>query len=188
CRDKAIEELAFAYAAEPGSALPATCPYLAELVAWSVHIQIILEELPELRRAILADGVDGASTRSNSERFVKQYSSLVDDIERLHTHAALTHHTVDIGLKALLAFDRAGIGREPLGEEAASDQMIRTAATAAATAMTVVDSDNLGVKAVRPVTRSLRGLVLLPYWAILGLTRGGQLARFLGQFGLAAGA
>ncbi|WP_165961018.1 patatin-like protein [Actinocrispum wychmicini] len=187
CRDNAIDELTFAYAAEPGSALPATCPYLAELVAWSLHIQVVLQELPEVRRAVLADGVDGASTRSNSARFVKQYASLVDQIEHLPAGQELSAHTVDIGLKALQAFDRAGIGREPLGEEAASDQMIRTAASAAATAITVVDSDKLGVKAARPVTRSLRGLVLLPYWTILGLTRGGQLARFLGQFGLAAG-
>lgn len=187
CWNSAIEEVAKVYAAEPGEALPATCEALADLVAWALHVEIILEELPEVRRAILADGVDGASTRSNSERFVKQYASLVDDIEHLPARKKLDAQTVDLGLKALVAFDRAGIGREPLGEEAASDQMIRTAATAAATAITVVDSDKLGVKAARPVTRSLRGLVLLPYWTILGLTRGGQLARFLGQFGLAAG-
>jgi patatin-related protein len=187
CREEAIGELADVYHRKPGSALPATCPNRAELVAWSLHVQIVLEELPELRRAILADSVDGASTRSNSERFIRQYDMMLDDIERLPAGHPPDRSTVDMGLAALEAFDRAGIGREPLGEEAASDQMIRTATTAAATAITVADSDNLGVKAVRPVTRSLRGLVLLPYWMILGLTRGGQLARFLGQFALAAG-
>ncbi|MEV4317215.1 patatin-like protein [Actinocrispum sp. NPDC049592] len=186
-RALAVGELIHAYVTEPGTALPATCPHLAELVAWSLHIQIILEELPELRRAILADSVDGASTRSNSERFVRQYDTLIDEIERLPAGQPLDKETVDLGLRALEAFDRAGVGREPMGEEAASDQMIRTVASAAATAITVADSDRLGVKAARPVTRSLRGLVLLPYWTILGLTRGGQLARFLGQFGLAAG-
>lgn len=187
CREDAIEELTDALAAEAGAAQPATCVALADLVAWAVHIQIIIEELPELRRAIAADGVDGANVRSNGERFVKQYAGLLNQLERIPAGQPLTPETVDMGLKALEAFDRAGIGREPLGEEAASDQMIRTVATAAATAVTLADSPQLGVKAARPVTRSLRGMALLPYWMVFGLTRGGRLARFLGQFGLAAG-
>jgi patatin-related protein len=187
CRDKAIEELTVTFATKPGDALPATCAGLAELVAWSLHIEIILEELPELRRAIAADGVDGANARSNGERFCKQYESLIDQIEQMKDGQPVTTETVDTGLKALDAFDRAGVGREQLSEEAASDQMIRTVATAAASLVSVADSVKLGLKAARPVTRSLRGLTLLPYWTILGLTRGGQLARFLGQFGLAAG-
>lgn len=185
-RDEAVTELAHALTAEPGSALPATCTSLADLVAWALHIRIIVEELPELRRAIAADAVDGANIRSHGERFVKQYAGLLDSLERL-PDGPLTPERVDLGIKALEAFDRAGIGREPLGEEAASDQMIRTVATAAATVVTLADSPQLGVKAARPVTRSLRGMALLPYWAVFGLTKGGRLARFLGQFGLAAG-
>ena len=96
-------------------------------------------------------------------------------------------HTVSLGMTALNAFDRAGIGREPLTQEAASDQMIRTAATAAAVAVTVADSDRSGLAAVRPVTRVMRGAMLLPYWTITGLTRGGNLAQFLGLLGLAVG-
>ncbi|MET0237274.1 MAG: patatin-like protein [Kibdelosporangium sp.] len=187
CRDEAITELSQAFASRPGDALPATCPCLAELVAWSIHIRIAIEELPELRRAIAADAVDGANVRSNGERFVRQYDKLLDDLERVVPGKPLTSETVRLGIQALEAFDRAGIGREPLAEEAASDQMIRTVATAAATAVTLADSPQLGVKAARPVTRTLRGLSLLPYWTILGLTRGGRLARFLGQFGLAIG-
>jgi patatin-related protein len=187
CRQRAVEELTMAFNATPGDPLPATCPYLAELVAWALHIRIMLDELPELRRAICADGVDGANARSRGEHFVKQYAKLLDEIEELPAGAPIDQQTTDLGLKALAAFDRAGVGREPLSEEVASDQMIRTVATAAATAVTVADSDRLGVKAARPLTRSLRGLTLLPYWTILGLTRGGRLARFLGQFGLAAG-
>ncbi|MBP2325530.1 patatin-related protein [Kibdelosporangium banguiense] len=187
CRDEAVGELVHAFKAKPGEALPATCPSLAELVGWSMHIRIVIEELPELRRAIAADAVDGANVRSNGERFVKQYAKLLDDLEELPPGQPLTPEIVEKGLRALEAFDRAGVGREPLGEEAASDQMIRTVATAAATAITLADSPQLGVKAARPVTRSLRGLTLLPYWTILGLTRGGRTARFLGQFGLAVG-
>jgi patatin-related protein len=187
CQTKAVGELVNAFTAKPGEALPATCPSLAELVAWSMHIRIAIEELPELRRAIAADAVDGANVRSNGERFVKQYDKLLDDLEQIIPGRPLTAETVRLGIQALEAFDRAGVGREPLGEEAASDQMIRTVATAAATAITLADSPQLGVKAARPVTRSLRGLTLLPYWTVLGLTRGGRMARFLGQFGLAIG-
>jgi patatin-related protein len=187
CQANAIAELVNAFDAQPGDALPATCPSLAELVAWSIHIRIAIEELPELRRAIAADAVDGANVRSNGERFVKQYAKLLDDLERIVPGKPMSTETARLGIQALDAFDRAGIGREPLGEEAASDQMIRTVATAAATAITLADSPQLGVKAARPVTRSLRGLTLLPYWTILGLTRGGRMARFLGQFGLAIG-
>ena len=58
---------------------------------------------------------------------------------------------------ALAALDRAGIGREPLNQEGASDQMIRTATTAAAVAATVADSEQSGLTAAKPVTRALRG-------------------------------
>lgn len=65
--------------------------------------------------------------------------------------------------------------------------MIRTAANAAAVAVTVADSERSGLAAVRPVTRVMRGAALLPYWTITGLTRGGNLAQFLGLLGLAVG-
>ena len=39
----------------------------------------------------------------------------------------------------LSAFDRAGVGREPLSEETSSDLMIRSASTAGAVSATVLD-------------------------------------------------
>ncbi|WP_329790317.1 patatin-like protein [Lentzea sp. DG1S-22] len=179
CAELACEELTGIYEAE-GDLSPSSLK-LAELAAWGLHWRIICEELPRLRAAIIADRGDGADKRSRGELFLEEHADLLRRLEYPH------EHTVTLGMSALNAFDRAGIGREPLTQEAASDQMIRTAATAAAVAVTVADSEQSGLAAVRPVTRVLRGAALLPYWTITGLTRGGKLAQFLGLLGLAVG-
>ncbi|MET9226657.1 patatin-like protein [Lentzea sp. NPDC003310] len=179
CAVEAAAELAGIYETE--NELSPSSMKLAELAAWGLHWRIICEELPRLRAAIIADRGDGADKRSRGELFLEEHADLLRRLEYPD------QHTVTLGMSALTAFDRAGIGREPLTQEAASDQMIRTAATAAAVAVTVADSERSGLPAVRPVTRSLRGAALLPYWTITGLTRGGNLARFLGLLGLAVG-
>ncbi|SES05397.1 patatin-related protein [Lentzea xinjiangensis] len=179
CAEEAARELAGIYRAE-GELSPSSMK-LAELAAWGLHWRIICEELPRLRAAVIADRGDGADRRSRGELFLEEHADLLRRLEFPQ------EHTVTTGMAALAAFDRAGIGREPLTQEAASDQMIRTAATAAAVAVTVADSERSGLAAVRPVTRSLRGAALLPYWTITGLTRGGKLAQFLGLLGLAVG-
>jgi hypothetical protein len=51
----------------------------------------------------------------------------------------------------------------------------------------MLDGDRSGLGAIRPVTRTLRGTTLLPYWAITGLTAGGALARTLALLGLSVG-
>lgn len=179
CAEEAKTELAGIYATE-GELSPSSMK-LAELAAWGLHWRIICEELPRLRAAIIADRGDGADNRSRGELFLAEHADLLRRLEFPQ------EHTVTLGMAALNAFDRAGIGREPLTQEAASDQMIRTAATAAAVAVTVADSERSGLTPVRPVTRVLRGAALLPYWTITGLTRGGNLAQFLGLLGLAVG-
>ncbi|WP_394617590.1 patatin-like protein [Lentzea sp. JNUCC 0626] len=179
CAEEAKEELAGIY--ETDNELSPSSMKLAELAAWGLHWRIICEELPRLRAAIIADRGDGADKRSRGELFLEEHADLLQRLEYPE------QHTVTLGMSALNAFDRAGIGREPLTQEAASDQMIRTAATAAAVAVTVADSERSGLAAVRPVTRVVRGAALLPYWTITGLTRGGNLAQFLGLLGLAVG-
>ncbi|MFI6100115.1 patatin-like protein [Lentzea sp. NPDC051213] len=179
CAEEAKKELAGIY--ETPNELSPSSMKLAELAAWGLHWRIICEELPRLRAAIIADRGDGADGRSRGELFLEEHADLLRRLEFPQDH------TVTLGMTALAAFDRAGIGREPLTQEAASDQMIRTAATAAAVAVTVADSERSGLAAVRPVTRVARGAALLPYWTITGLTRGGQLAQFLGLLGLAVG-
>ncbi|ACU38980.1 patatin-like protein [Actinosynnema mirum] len=182
-REAAVAELTGVYASGE-SDLPPTCAALADLAAWGLHARIICEELPALRQAILADRADGADRRSRGELFLEEHAGL---LARLATPPITTEETAALGVLALRAFDRAGIGREPISQEAGSDQVIRTAATAAAVAVTVADSDRSGLGPVKPLTRALRGAALLPYWMINGLTRGGNLSRFLGLVGLALG-
>ncbi|ROP41529.1 patatin-like protein [Saccharothrix texasensis] len=181
CVERAKAELGAVYA-NPEGDHPPTCAALAELAAWGLHVRIICEELPALRAAILADRHEGADRRSRGELFLEEQAALLARLP-VRTDA----ERVEVGVRGLSAFDRAGIGREPLVQEASSDQVIRTAATAAAVAITVADSDNSGLGTAKPLTRTLRGAALLPYWTITGLTRGGRLAQFLGLLGFALG-
>lgn len=185
CRERAIAELAAVY--DPGvAALPRSLPELAALVAWAVHVDVVLSELPVLAEAISRDAADGAYRGSRGRVFLDTQSALVRRIQELDD-AAEPAERLRLGLTALAAFDRAGIGREPLAEEGGSDQMVRTAATAVGVGITVLDGPGSGLGAVRPITRVVRGASLLPYWAVVGLTRGGGIARFLAQLALAAG-
>jgi patatin-related protein len=157
-------------------------PELAGLAAYPVQQQIIVVELPALARSIKADRVTGANKRSRGESFLQQESRLLEELDGGAPDLWRTH-----GERALAAFDRAGIGREPFDEESRSDAMIQTAVTAAATLVTVADSDGLGVKALKPVTKAVRGGALLPYWLVTGLLAGSGTARALALLGFAVG-
>jgi hypothetical protein len=178
-QDRAVQELTPVL--NPGvraEDLNAALPALADLFAWALHLHIVPSELPALAGAVRADGVEGANARSHGEVFVKEHELL---LARLDNHAR--GQSPDLSsqdrVAALEAFDRAGIGREPLQQEGASDQMIRTATTAAAVAATVVDSEQSGLAPAKPVTRTLRGLLLLPFWVVTGLTGKGVLGQEL---------
>lgn len=172
--------------------LAPSLPALAGLAAWALHLRIITEELPHLASAIRVDAVEGASTRSNGQILLAQHQELLAALTalppRVASDDAATHERrLDLGVPALRAFDRAGIGREPLAREGASDQIIRTTTTAASVAVTVLDSDRSGLGIIKPVTRTLRGGMLLPYWIGTGLTSGGGIARLLALGALALG-
>jgi len=179
----------------PSSNPQGTSEGLAALAAWALHMDIILEELPKLEDAIRADTAEGGNTRSRGEALLAQREALLGRVRRAGEERALqgpgapiTADHAAIAIEALTAFDRARIGHEDMMQEGSSDQMIRTATTAAAVVVTVLDSDNSGLKAARPVTRALRGLMLLPFWAIRALTSGGPAARYLALMTFAFGA
>ena len=161
--------------------LPSAMPALANIFAWALHLDSLPGELPALASAIVGDRVDGANPRSRGEQFVAQHDDL---LRRLGD----PHHAPDEAdaRRALAAFDGAGIGSEPLHEEAGSDLLIRTVSSAAAVVTTVADSPGSGLGALKPVTRTLRGGMLLPYWGITGLARGG-VARALALLAFALG-
>lgn len=187
-RDKAVQELTPVLDANvPAENLNAALPALADLFAWALHLHIVPSELPALAGAVRADGVEGANARSHGEVFVKEHEPLLTRLDN-HARGRSGDLSPQDRAAALEAFDRAGIGREPLQQEGASDQMIRTATTAAAVAATVVDSGQSGLTAAKPVTRALRGAMLLPFWVVTGLTGKGVLGRSFALLALAIGA
>lgn len=188
----AVRELAEIYRADkPIGDLPTTMPHLAELAAWAVHVRVAAQEMPALARGIRADRIDGANPRSNGELLLAEQEKLLDRLtlrlDRGTEPHDLTAEDLADATAALKAFDRAGVGRESLLQEGTSDQMIRTATSTAAVAVTLIDSDAAGFSAAKPVTRSLRGGMLLPYWVITGLSAGGVLSRALALLGLSIG-
>ncbi|MBM7786308.1 patatin-like protein [Tenggerimyces flavus] len=186
CGARALAELHALSERDPSEEDGRYLPWLAEYVAWALHIEIVLEELPALARAIHADRAEGANRRSRGQLFLDSEAVLLGQVSRLN-HATAASERLSLGVQALRAFDRAGIGREDLSIERGSDQMIRTAATAAAVGVTLLDSDKVGIPAVKAVTRSVRGASLLPYWMVFGLTLSGSAARFVALLVLAFG-
>lgn len=185
---KAVAELTAAFDPDiPAGDLPAAMPALADLFAWALHLEVVPTELPVLAASVRADRVEGANARSRGELFLEEHDILLSRLESsVRGPEGQVSGKDRVG--ALNAFDRAGIGREPLREEASSDLTMRTATTAAAVIATVLDSGRSGLGAVRPVTRALRGGMLLPYWVVTGLTSRGALARGLALLGLSIGA
>ena len=170
----------------PTEQLSPMMPALAHLFAWAIQLDAVTDEVPALAASIREDRADGANQRSRGELFLASDQPLVARVEA----AALDGVPVSGRDRAALltAFDRAGVGREPLGDETTSDLMIRSASTAGAVGATVLDSPRSGLGALRPATRLLRGIMLVGHWVVLGLTSKAVIARGLTLVGLAVGA
>ena len=180
-RAAALEELTDTFA---GDQRRSHLPALAAFAAYPIQARIALEELPVLAAAIRQDDVEGASKRSRGMRFLASEGALCEQARACDPTAP---GWLDLGARALRAFDAAGVGREPLIDETGSDALVRTTAKAAGVLATVADSPRFGVKAVRPVTGPVRGAMLLPYWVVNGLAGGGALSRMLAALGLVIG-
>ena len=183
-RDEAVAELTDVFTPSHRTGdLPSSLPHLADIFAWALHLRIVPDELPALAGAIRADRVDGANARSRGETFLEEHGELLRRLSAPSEDRPAARDQV----AALSAFDRAGIGREPWNQEVSSDLIIRSATTAAAVAATVVDSDRSGLGVVKPVTRLMRGGMLLPYWTVTGLTSRATLPRTLALLALSLG-
>ncbi|MDF1604205.1 patatin-like protein [Nocardioides sp. YIM 152315] len=181
--------------------LPPTLDAVAGLFAWAIQADVAAEDLPALRDAIAADRREGATQASYGARFVEDNAALLDRLKGLGPVPLASNdpslpESVDprsaerrgLGLDGLRAFDRAGVGREPLDAEASGDLLIRTGVTAVAVGATVLDSPKLGVPAAKPLTRTIRGVALLPYWVARGLTGGARIGNTVAIAVLALGA
>jgi patatin-related protein len=139
--------------------------------AYREHRRIVADELPRLAAAVAADELDGASRRSNGQRFAIRYGLLAEE-ERQR--------------RALELLDQAQIGAEPFSEEFGTDLFSRTASTAAAGTVGAVDDKGSGLGRLRAVTRPVRGLTLMIYALVVGMSRG-PIAAALVNLALAAG-
>ena len=186
-REAAEAELTGAFTLRlPTEQLSPMMPALAHLFAWAIQLGAVTDEVPALAASIREDRADGANPRSRGELFLAADEPLLARVE------AAAHDGTEVSGRdralLLTAFDRAGVGREPLGDETTSDLMIRSASTAGAVGATVLDSPRSGLGALRPATRLLRGVMLVGHWIILGLTSKAVIARGLTLVGLAVGA
>jgi predicted acylesterase/phospholipase RssA len=158
---------------------PAPLEHLPAVFAALLACEVAADEMPELVRAVDQDDLEGANRRARGSVAVKANRAVLTAAREGDAAARWT---------ALQAFAQAGVGTETPGSEGSSDQLIATATNAAATGVTLLDSPRAGLGFLSPVTRTLRGAALLPYWTITGLTSGGPLAQGLAVLGLAAGA
>ena len=185
-RADACAELTGAFTrSTPTTQLPAMMPALAHLFAWAIQLDVLPAEVGRLAASIREDHTDGANPRSRGELFLAAEGPLLSRVETARHDGVPVTGTDRAAL--LAAFDRAGVGREPLADETSSDLMIRSASTAGAVGATVLDSPASGLAAVRPVTRLVRGAMLVLHWTIVGLTSRGVIPRMLALLGLSVG-
>jgi patatin-related protein len=164
---------------------PIALDKLSSLAAHAIHLDIIAEELPILAAAIRADGAEGSNSRSLGQVFLARRE---DEIRAVQDHKPRESGWVGRNGRALDAFAHSGVGREPLRDEGTSDQMIRTAATAVGVAVTMLDSDRSGLGVGKAATKAVRGATLIPYWVLVGLSKGSPTAKYLSLTALSAGA
>ena len=144
---------------------------LASLAAYGYQVAIAKEDVPWLACTIRDDRDDGG-TGTQTAQFLNHFENRKGSPN---------------GYDLLIDFANSGIGQEVLAEQMPSDLMIRTAATAAATAVTALSAEESGLAFARPATKAARGLVALPYWVLVALTGQGRIARSGASIALALG-
>lgn len=149
---------------------------LASLAAYGLQHRVAQEEVEWLVGSIEDDRAEGA-TGNYCEAFARvvKRRKFESPPSQTDSHWLLT------------TFAQSRIGREDPAAQMPSDLIIRTAATAAATAATMLSSERSGLGIARSFTRVLRGLVAVPYWTAAGLTHRGTIGRLLTTMLLSVG-
>lgn len=151
----------------PGTALPASY----EAIRRRMQAEIIVEEIPDVARAVAADrAADGArgSVGSSWERLFPAGSSL----------------TVE---KAVDAFKQCRIGEETLESEIGSDYFTRISTKAGAVVASVLGGSVPKLKVLRPALALIRGLLLTLYLLARGVTESSKTGTFLVALTLSVG-
>lgn len=172
----ARDELGFLddHAATP----PATLPMCAQAVARRLQLDILLEELPQVRQAITLDEKDGGEMNSQARAFCQAY-----DEARARSAQGLT------AADAISLFHACEVGQEKLTAESGSDLLARTATRALAVTASAISGTGSGLPklAQRPL-RALRGLALMLYLVVRYALEGSRAGALIATAGLTAGA
>ena len=134
---------------------------LASLAAYGIQVAVAKQDVPWLAGTIRDDRDDGA-IGTQTAQFLNTFDQEKDSAD---------------GHDLLISFAKSRIGQEAVAEQMPSDLLIRTAATAAATAVTALSAEESGLGFARPATKAARGLIALPYWVLIALTGRGNIAR-----------
>lgn len=143
---------------------------LASLTAYGLQLAVAREDVPWLAGTIRDDRDDGAIGAQTG-----QFLNRLEQKDPPDAYGLLTD------------FAQSRIGQEAVADQMPSDLLIRTTATAAATAVTALSAEESGLGFARPATKVARGLIALPYWVLLALTGRGRIARVLAAVLLALG-
>jgi len=147
---KAAAELSFL--ADPEQTPPATIPMCAQAVARRLQLDILIEELPRVRKALALDEQDGADVSEAARHFCREFDK---------ARQPLT------AVDAIALFAACEVGQEKLVAEAGSDLLARTATRTLAVATSALSGERSGLpKLVRPPLRALRGLALTLYFVV----------------------
>lgn len=143
--------------------VPPSLPSCAMAVARRIHLEILRMELPRLEIACRLDLKRGAADRGLAAAFLTSYEAQ----RAQHPNGQLPAHAI------LDLFKNARIGEEKIADEFPSDLMASTVSTAAAVAVSAIQSDRSGMGPIRILGRVLRGYTLALYALVTSATAGG---------------
>jgi patatin-related protein len=143
--------------------VPPSLPSCAMAIARRIHLEILRVELPRLEIACRLDLKRGAGDRGLASAFLTSYET-----------RRAQHPNGQLSAKAVFdLFKEARIGEERIADEIPSDLMASTVSTAAAVAVSAIQSDRSGMGPIRILGRALRGYTLALYALTTSATAGG---------------
>jgi predicted acylesterase/phospholipase RssA len=167
-----------AFLDDPAADPPLGLPVCTRWVARRIQLEILLEELPWVARAVADDLQGGGAQHEAARLFLNEFLGFPGDratIERLSKRLQSQILAGEQPLGESLApgqavdlFHSCKIGEERIPSEMGSDLFSVTATKGVATAIAAASGPRAGIGPVRGVIGSLRGITL----AMHGLTRG----------------
>lgn len=164
---KELEELAALNVPPPPTALPKCY----EAIQRRVQVEIVVEEIPGVARAVVEDRELGAAADSLGSKWEREFP-------------AGTPLTVT---RAVEAFQECDVGVEKLDKEVGSDLFTKASTKSAGVIGSVVGGAAPGVRLLKPVLATIRGLLLTFYLLGRGVTESSKTGAFLVALTLAVG-